>query len=129
MSTRVDRDKLGSQYLATIQSLSGELAGATAAIGRNDISALERHVEAQQDLCAQILGMLKLHPSLPEECCGLPPIISALRELRQNNRVYSALLTMSGRSHRVLMALCNSYRGSCNSVDHTPTSRKLSCEA
>jgi DNA-binding GntR family transcriptional regulator len=126
MQTKVDKKEFGLLYLATIQSLSEELAHATAAIARNDLAALERHIAAQQGLCAQLFMLQRTFHPLMRDCSTWPTIAAALRTLKQRNRVFSTLLAMSGRSHRVLLALCNAF--SSRSADRDLTVRKLSCE-
>jgi hypothetical protein len=122
----IDRQKLASEYLITVQSLSEELARATAAIARNDVDALEKHIETQQRLCAQLLSLVSHHP-VREGLAGWHPVPGVLRTLVRNNQVYSTLLETSGRSHRVLLTLCKSYKDSSNHAADRDA-RKLSCE-
>ena len=129
MKTKIGEDNFGLLYLASIQSLSEELAHATAAIARNDIAALEGHIAAQQNLCAQLLTLNRTYGPLRQDCTAWSAVAAALQTLKQHNRVYATLLAMSARSHRALLALCRAYKNaSSHSADQDPTLRKLSCE-
>jgi hypothetical protein len=127
--TKLDLKKIVSEYLATVQSLSEEICGATAAIARNDLKALVGHIESQQKLSAQLLALDAYHPHLRSDPVVWFPILSALRKLAQHNRVYSALLAYSGRSQRILLTLCNAYNESCSHASgQSQDTPKLSCE-
>jgi hypothetical protein len=129
LKATIDKEKFGSEYLIVVQSLSEELVGATAAIARNDVGALEKHIESQQKLCAQLLSLEELRQLLQTNSAAWTSVICALRTLVQNNRVYETLLTTSGRSHRVLLALCKSYKdSSSHAADRDQIAGKLSCE-
>lgn len=123
-----DIEKLGVEYLTLIQLLSEELACATAAIARNDLEALKKHVESQQILCAQLLALDNSRHRL-QASPALSSVQNALRTLKQNNRIYSALLAASGRSHQVILALCKAYQVSSHHVSEQVRSAcTLSCE-
>jgi hypothetical protein len=125
---KIDIEKLGSEYLMCVQSLSEELACATAAIARNDIESLEKHIESQQKLCAQFLSLDRFHHPR-ENSAAWSRVRGALRTLIQNNQVYSKLLATSSRSHQVLLTLCNAYTdSSSHTADRNPIARTLSCE-
>jgi hypothetical protein len=127
--TTIVEEKLGSEYLTSIRSLGEELAYATAAIARNDIEALEKHIASQQELCNQLLSLDKFIDYLRETPAAWSSVKEALRTLMRNNQVYSRLLTHSGRSHQVLLTLCKAYKGSWKQVaEQDPSTRTLSCE-
>jgi hypothetical protein len=124
----IDIEKLGTDSLTLVQSLSEELAGATAAIARNDLEALKKHVESQQKLCAQLLSLGKSHHPLRANSAS-SSVKDALRTLIQNNRVFSVLLATSGRSHQIILTLCKAYQdSSCGVSGRTQSARTLSCE-
>jgi Mg2+ and Co2+ transporter CorA len=124
----IDIEKLGTEYLTLVELLSDELARATAAIARNDLEALKKHIESQQNVCAQLLALVNSRPYLRANS-PLSSVKDMLRTLIQNNRVYSALLATSGRSHQVILTLCKAYQeSSCHGSERTQSARTLSCE-
>ena len=106
----IDLEKLASEYLLCVQSLSEELACATDAIAHNDIKALERHIESQQKLCAQLLALDRFPQLLSANSTTWPAIRATWRTLIRNKQIYSKLLAISGHSHQVLLTLCKAYR-------------------
>lgn len=122
-------EKLGSEYLTSVQLLSEEFACATAAIARNDLEALEKHIEFQQNLCARLLSLDRLNEPLSANSAVWSSVQEALRTLIRNKQIYSKLLVASGRSHQVLLTLCKAYNGSLSNPDESnPVARSLSCE-
>jgi hypothetical protein len=126
----IDIEKLASEYLLCVQSLSEELACATVAIAHNDVKALERHVESQQRLCAQLLALDGSPRLLSANSTTWPVIRAAWRALIRNKQIYSKLLAISGHSHQVLLKLCKAYGDSpSHAAEQNPIARSLSCEA
>lgn len=127
--TKFDLEEIASKYLASVQSLTEEISGATAAIARNDIESLVKHIESQQKFCAQLLTLDSYRSHLSSNPLAWCPILSALRTLVQRNQVFSALLAYSGRSHRILLTLCNAYNDSASHpTDRSQSPSTLSCE-
>jgi hypothetical protein len=125
----IEIGSIGSEYLKSIQSLSEELACAADAIARNDVKALEKHIEVQQTLCAHLLSLDRFRQLLHADHATWNTISDALRTLNRNNQIYSKLLAASGQSHRVLLTLCKTYVDSSSHVaERTPVVRALSCE-
>jgi hypothetical protein len=125
----IDEEKLGSEYLITVQSLGEELASATAAIARNDIEALESHIASQQKLCDQLLSLNKLGHPLRVDSAAWSSVAGALQTLLRNNQVYSKLLATSGRAHQLLLTLCRAYKDSSKHVaEQDSNTQALSCE-
>ena len=129
LKATIDKEKLGSEYLIVVQSLSEELACATVAIARNDIEALDKHIAAQQTICAQLLSLATSRQQLQANPVAWSSVTCVLRTLIHNNMVYSALLAASGRSHQVVLALCRVYKeSSAHAADQDQITRTLSCE-
>jgi hypothetical protein len=127
MKTTVELDKFERMYVATIQSLGEEFARATTAISDNDLNSLERRIAAQQTLCAQLAilqGTCDFNTLSP---AARVAISAALRKMQQDRQVFGALLVISGRSHRIMLAVCKAYR-SVETHSGQPFGRKLSCE-
>jgi hypothetical protein len=122
-------EKLGSEYLTSVQLLSEEFACATAAIARNDLEALEKHIKFQQDLCARLLALDRLHEPPSANSAVWSSVQVALRTLIRNKQIYSKLLVTSSLSHQVLLTLCNAYNdSSSHAAERSPIARSLSCE-
>ena len=127
--TNLDVEKLASEYLTSVQSLSAEIAGATSAIARNDLTALVKHVESQQRLCNRLLALELSRHHLRADPAVWISITNAMRTLASNNKIYSVLLVFSGRSHQAMLTLCRAYNDSSNQVaGQNQLSRALSCE-
>jgi hypothetical protein len=126
--TKLDIEKLGSELLTCVQSLSDEIVRATSAIARNDLDALLKHIEFQQRLCTQLLAFDSSRHHL-RASTAWGSIQNALRTLARNNSVYAALLVFSGRSHQILLTLCRAYgESSSQAADRRQTAPTLSCE-
>jgi len=124
----IEIEKLGTEYLILVRSLSEELACAIAAISRNDLEALKKHVESQEALCAQLLAISKSRP-LQANSAALSTAQNVFHALIQTNRAYAALLETSGRSHQVLLMLCKTYKdSSCHASERAQRACSLSCE-
>jgi hypothetical protein len=129
LKATIDEEKLSSEYLITVRSLSKELASATAAIARNDIEALESHIASQQKLCDQLLSLNKPGHPLRVDSVAWPSLADALQTLFRNNQIYSKLLTASGRANQVLLTLCRAYKDSSKHVaEQDSNTQVLSCE-
>ncbi len=125
----IETGRSGPEYLTSIQSLSEELAYATAAIARDDIEGLEKHIDAQQSLCAQLHTLLKSAKKPPASQAARTSLNRALLSLARNNQVYSKLLVASGRSHGALLTLCKAYNdNSSHAAEQVSIARSLSCE-
>jgi hypothetical protein len=126
---KLDVEKLASEYLTSVQSLSEEIAGAVSAIARNDLEALKKHIGSQQRLSSRLLELDSSRHYLSANPAVWAPIASALQTLIRNNRVYSALLVFSGCSHRILLTLCKAYNDSSSqAADRSQAAPTLSCE-
>lgn len=124
-----DIGKLASEYLLAVQLLSEELAWATVAIAENDLWALEKHIAAQQTLCAQLLCFGKTQRHLFTNASTQSAVTAAWQQLLRNKQIYAKLLATSGRAHQVLLTLCKTYEGSSShAADQALIARSLSCE-
>jgi hypothetical protein len=126
MRTTVE-DKVEPMLVASIQSLGDEFARATAAISSNDLNSLEQRIAVQQTLCAHLAILQRSCDFTKLSPAARVAIAAALRMMQQNKQVFAALLAMSGRSHRIMLAVCRAYR-SAEVQTGQPFCRKLSCE-
>ena len=109
-ASRLELGSIAENYLEAVESLSREIAAATAAIARNARQALARHVETQQECCLRLCALDGHRARLRAEAPDWPVIETALRTLAERTRVFAALLAYSGRSQRILLSLCHLYR-------------------
>jgi hypothetical protein len=127
MKTTIEVDKFETMYVAAIQSLGEEFARATAAISGNNLNSLEHGIAAQQTLCAQLTILQRSCDFTKLSPAARVAIKAALRKMQQDKQVFAALLEISGRSHRIMLAVCRAYR-SVETHSGQPFGRKLSCE-
>lgn len=125
----VKSEPLGSQLLDSVQLLCGAFAGATAAIARNDVSDLEKHIETQETACATLLSLEQDFSLLMKDPRTRHELARVFQNLAREKRSYSRLLSTSAAFHKVMLALCGSYKDAAShNFDPRQNSRGLSCE-
>ncbi len=122
------------ECLRVVQSLSAETNAALAALAGNDLERFESSVAAQEQFCETLRGVFHLaaRESPPEgqlTVASLKPLAAAGRELRQQNRVFAAVLTRAAQVGGALLSLYqDSPRGYSRDGRNLPATHTWSCE-
>ncbi len=131
----------GEECLTTLHGLAGQVEAASNAVVRQDLAALHNSLALQEVSCRRLANLryrsgerLTRLLELPEPEDGLDSnlllrIKSAAASLLALNRGYSALLTHSGDTLRLLAGLYRSYYGSSQPTASSGNGvRTWSCE-
>ena len=128
-----EADETWLEYLHAVQSLSAEMNAGLAALAGNDLQRFETSVVAQERLCETARGLFHLlrRDSPP----GVQPALTSQQlaavggELRQQNRVYAAVLMRAARVCGALLSLYQeSPRGYSRDGRIVPATNTWSCE-
>jgi hypothetical protein len=112
--------------LRLLRALSAEMNAALAALAGNDFARFESSVAAQQRLCEAVRGLAQSSGGIPQPATQLA---AASQELRQQNRVYVAVLTRAAQFGAALLSLYQgSPRGYSRQGRLASTTRTWSCE-
>jgi len=118
-------------YLHAVQSLSAEMNAALAAVAGNDLARLESSVAAQERLSETARSLWQSMRANPGQVPRIPlqQLAAAGEELRQNNRVYAAVLARAARVGSALLSLYQEApRGYSRDGRVVPTTNTWSCE-
>lgn len=116
------------EYLQAIQSLSAEMNAAISALAGNDLERFESSVAEQERLCETVRGLSRLLRRSSHVGTSHKQL-AAGRELRQQNRMYAAVLTRAAQICAALLSLYqDSSRGYTQDGRIIPDTHNWSCE-
>ena len=126
-------DETWLEYLHAMQSLSAEMKAGLAALAGNDLQRFETSVAVQERLCETARGLFHLlrrdSPLGVQPALTSQPLAAAGRELRQQSRIYSAVLPRAARVGGALLSLYQeSPRGYSRDGRGLPAANTWSCE-
>jgi hypothetical protein len=106
-----------------VRALSREIESALAAIENNDLSRLQFHIAAQEELCHELLpvahgSVSSTHGNEPGARTPDQEMRQAYKELAQLNRIYAAVLKRARKTAALMAAI---YRAHRQGYDLTPS--------
>ena len=123
-----EADETWLDYLHAVQTLSAEMNAGLAAIAGNDVARFESSVVAQERLTETARGLWQ---ELREKArpASLDQLSAAGQELRQNNRVYAAVVMRAAQVGSALLSLYQeSPRGYSRDGRAASATQTWSCE-
>jgi hypothetical protein len=128
-----DADHPWLEYIRLVRSLTAEMDAALSALARNDLQQFESSVAAQERLCETERSVLQhlrrnLPPGKQFSLAAPKQLVAAGRDLRQQNRVYAAVLARGTQVCRALLSVYQESRGYSQEGRIAPPTHTWSCE-
>lgn len=128
-----EADETWLEYLRAVQSLSAEMNTGLAALAGNDLERFESSIAAQERLCETARGLFHLlrrnSPPGAQSAPTSQQLAAAGGKLRQQNRVYAAVLVRAAQVGGALLSLYQeSPRGYSREGRIVPATNTWSCE-
>jgi len=116
------------EYLQVVQSLSTEMTAAISALARNDLGRFEASVAEQERLCEIARGLSQFLGANSHLVMSPQGLVVAGRRLRQQNRVYAAVLARGAQIGRALLSVYQEARGNSHDGPIVSATNTWSCE-